>query len=113
MTTTEIVISKANSIRFSDRNSDDPFEALDLQDQLQTKYTGGTVFHTFLGEKINDIETVKSFVKKIAIGYKMPYFTLSPTFSVCPIHGYLSGEHKQCPKCLVEQQCEVYSEIVS
>ncbi len=93
--------------------SDDPFEALDLQDQLQTKYTGGTVFHTFLGEKINDIEIVKSFVKKIAIGYKMPYFTLSPTFSVCPIHGYLSGEHKQCPKCLIEQQCEVYSEIVS
>jgi ribonucleoside-triphosphate reductase len=92
--------------------SEDAYEAMDLQDRLQTKYTGGTVFHTFLGEKIQDINTVKSFVKKIAHGYKMPYFTLSPTFSVCPIHGYLEGEHKQCPKCLIEQNCEVYSRIV-
>jgi ribonucleoside-triphosphate reductase len=58
------------------------------------------------------VETVKSFVKKIAHGYKMPYFTLSPTFSVCPNHGYLNGEHKQCPKCMIEQACEVYSRIV-
>lgn len=92
--------------------SDDAYAAMDLQDNLQTKYTGGTVFHTFLGEKIKDVETVKSFVKKIAHGYKMPYFTLSPTFSVCPNHGYLNGEHKQCPKCLIEQACEVYSRIV-
>jgi ribonucleoside-triphosphate reductase len=92
--------------------SEDAYEAMDLQDGLQTKYTGGTVFHTFLGEKIQDIETVKSFVRKIASEYKMPYFTLSPTFSVCPVHGYLDGEHKQCPKCLIEQECEIYSRIV-
>jgi len=93
--------------------SDDAYEAMDLQDNLQTKYTGGTVFHTFLGEKVQDIDTVKAFVKKIAHGYKMPYFTLSPTFSICPTHGYLNGEHKVCPKCLIEQGCEVYSQIVS
>lgn len=92
--------------------SEDAYEAMDLQDRLQTKYTGGTVFHTFLGEKVQDIETVKAFVKKIASEYKMPYFTLSPTFSVCPTHGYLNGEHKQCPKCLIEQSCEIYSRIV-
>lgn len=92
--------------------SEDAYEAMDLQDGLQTKYTGGTVFHTFLGEKIQDIKTVKSFVRKIASEYKMPYFTLSPTFSVCPVHGYLDGEHKQCPKCLIEQECEIYSRIV-
>jgi len=92
--------------------SDDPFEALDLQDGLQAKYTGGTVFHTYLGEKVQDIETVKAFVKKIAHSYELPYFTLSPTFSICPIHGYINGEHKQCPECLKEQGCQVYSRIV-
>lgn len=84
--------------------TDDLFEALDLQDKLQTKYTGGTVLHGFLGERINDIETTKNLVKKIASNYEMPYFTLSPTFSVCPIHGYLSGEHKSCPKCIAHAQ---------
>ncbi len=82
--------------------TDDLFEALDLQDKLQTKYTGGTVLHAFLGERINDIGTTKSLVKKIASNYEMPYFTLSPTFSVCPIHGYISGEHKVCPKCMAK-----------
>ncbi len=92
--------------------TDDLFEALDLQDSLQTKYTGGTVLHGFLGERIYDIETTKSLVKKIASGYSLPYFTLSPTFSVCPVHGYLEGEHKTCPKCVIKQGCEVYSRVV-
>lgn len=82
--------------------TDDLFEALDLQDKLQTKYTGGTVLHGFLGERVNDIETTKNLVKKIASNYEMPYFTLSPTFSVCPVHGYLPGEHKSCPKCVAK-----------
>ncbi|HRY82289.1 MAG TPA: ribonucleoside triphosphate reductase [Candidatus Moranbacteria bacterium] len=92
--------------------TDDIFEALDLQDSLQTKYTGGTVLHGFLGERIYDIETTKNLVKTIASKYHLPYFTLSPTFSVCPNHGYLEGEHKICPKCVIEQKCEVYSRIV-
>lgn len=77
----------------------DIFEALDLQDNLQTLYTGGTVLHGFLGERIDDIETVKKLVRKIAENYHLPYFTLSPTFSICPKHGYLPGEHFFCPKC--------------
>lgn len=92
--------------------TDDIFEALELQDRLQTKYTGGTVLHGFLGERIYDIATVKSLVKKISQNYKLPYFTLTPTFSICPNHGYLEGEHETCPKCVIEQKCEVYSRIV-
>ncbi|MEI7621166.1 MAG: ribonucleoside triphosphate reductase [Candidatus Moraniibacteriota bacterium] len=80
----------------------DIFEALDLQDNLQSKYTGGTVLHGFIGEKINDIETVKQLVRKIATNYKLPYFTFTPTFSVCPVHGYISGEKHICPKCTME-----------
>lgn len=79
--------------------TDDVFEALDLQDSLQTKYTGGTVLHVFLGERIDDIKTTKNLVKKIAENYHLPYFTLSPTFSVCPKHGYIKGEHEYCPVC--------------
>jgi anaerobic ribonucleoside-triphosphate reductase len=79
--------------------TDDIFEALDLQDEFQTKYTGGTVLHVFLGEKLSDGESVKNLVKKISTNYKLPYFSITPTFSVCPIHGYLEGEHKYCPKC--------------
>ena len=81
--------------------TDDVFEALDLQDDLQCKYTGGTVFHTFVGEKMN-VDSVKKMVKKISDNYHLPYFTISPTFSICPIHGYLNGEHKYCPKCDAE-----------
>lgn len=92
--------------------TDDLFEALELQDKLQTKYTGGTVLHGFLGERIYDIETTKKLVKKIAAGFSLPYFTLSPTFSICPHHGYIEGEHAICPKCVIEQKCEVYSRIV-
>jgi ribonucleoside-triphosphate reductase len=79
--------------------TDDVFEALDLQDSLQTKYTGGTVLHIFLGERIDSIDSVKNLVRKISETYHLPYFTLSPTFSICPKHGYLSGEHKYCPTC--------------
>lgn len=79
--------------------TDDIFEALELQDELQTKYTGGTVLHGFIGEKIDNPESVKKLVKKIAETHKLPYFTITPTFSICPVHGYLAGEHKYCPKC--------------
>ena len=99
-----------NSTHLPVNFTDDIFEFLDLQDKLQTKYTGGTVVHLFLGERINNIEVVKSLVKKICENYHLPYFTLTPTFSVCPEHGYLSGEHKKCPKC--GDICEIYSRVV-
>lgn len=92
--------------------TDDIFEALEWQDNLQVKYTGGTVFHVFLGEKLPSIEATKALVKRIASNYRLPYFTLTPTFSICPTHGYLSGEHFTCPKCSSEQSCEVYSRVV-
>lgn len=82
--------------------TNDIFEALDLQDNLQTKYTGGTVLHGFLGERIQDIGTVKELVKKIASGYHLPYFTFTPTFSICPKHGYIAGEYHICPKCEIK-----------
>lgn len=88
-----------NSTHLPVGHTNDIFEALDLQDNLQTKYTGGTVLHGFLGEKIGDTTTCKNLVKKIAENYKLPYFTITPTFSICPKHGYLSGEHQYCPKC--------------
>lgn len=99
-----------NSTHLPVMHSDDPFEILELQDELQTKYTGGTVIHFFLGERITDAAAVKQLVKKICSNYRLPYFTLSPTFSVCPTHGYLSGELATCPTC--GASCEVYSRIV-
>jgi len=77
---------------------EDVFEALDLQDEIQCKYTGGTVFHAYVGEKL-DKQAVKTLVKKVTDKYHLPYFTISPIFSICPIHGYLSGEHEFCPIC--------------
>ena len=82
--------------------TDDIFEALDLQDEFQCMYTGGTVLHVFLGERMPSSDSVSSFVKKVAENYKLPYFSITPTFSVCPIHGYISGEHIYCPKCDAE-----------
>lgn len=79
--------------------SDDIFSALDLQDDLQIKYTGGTVLHGYLGERLPDGEAAKKLAKRIIENYRLPYFTITPTFSICPKHGYLSGEHKYCPKC--------------
>ena len=82
----------------------DIFEALDHQEALQTKYTGGTVFHIFLGEAIRDWESCRDLVKAVASNYRIPYFSVSPTFSVCPIHGYLDGEHFECPNCKAERE---------
>ncbi len=83
--------------------TDDVFEALDLQDEFQCKYTGGTVFHTFVGERMTK-DAVKNMVRKISNNYHLPYFTITPTFSICPIHGYLAGEHEYCPKCDAERE---------
>jgi ribonucleoside-triphosphate reductase len=77
----------------------DLFEALDHQDELQCKYTGGTVIHGFLGESLPDTKSVKNLLQKVTANYKMPYFSITPTFSVCPKHGYLAGEWQFCPKC--------------
>ena len=90
--------------------SDDIFETLRLQDDLQRKYTGGTVLHVFIGERIPDIEMVKNLVRKISNNYHLPYFTLTPTFSVCSSHGYLKGEQPVCPVC--QSPTEVYSRVV-
>ena len=79
--------------------TDDIFKALKLQDQLQEKYTGGTVLHGFVGERMPSIEATKALVKTIAENFKLPYFTITPTFSICPKHGYLQGEHEYCPRC--------------
>lgn len=79
--------------------TEDPFEALLLQDELQCKYTGGTVLHLYMREKISSPEACKNFVKKVLTNFKLPYITVTPVFSICPIHGYLNGEHEYCPKC--------------
>lgn len=92
--------------------TEDIFEALDLQENIQTKYTGGTVLHGFLGERVMDIETTKNLVRKIAENYSLPYFTLTPTFSICPVHGYLKGEQANCPECLAEQSEKDYVKAV-
>ena len=88
----------------------DLFEALEHQEKLQPLYTGGTVFHIFLGERIYSWEIAAMLVKKIVWNYRIPYFTLTPTFSICPTHGYINGEHKVCPTC--GAKCEVYSRVV-
>jgi len=88
----------------------DLFEALENQDKLQTLYTGGTVFHIWLGERLSSWKAAADLVKKVFSAFRMPYITLTPTFSVCPSHGYLSGEHRQCPQC--GSKCEVYSRVV-
>ncbi|MBY9021926.1 MAG: ribonucleoside triphosphate reductase, partial [Candidatus Lokiarchaeota archaeon] len=82
--------------------TDDIFTALEMQDELQSRYTGGTVLHGFIGEKLPSKESTKILVKRIAENFKLPYYTITPSFSVCPIHGYLSGEHEYCPKCDAE-----------
>ncbi len=99
-----------NSTQLPVNYTDDIFETLELQDELQAKYTGGTVLHIFLGEQVSDIEATKRLIRKVANSYSLPYFTLSPTFSVCPSHGYLNGEQKKCSEC--DSETEVYSRIV-
>lgn len=89
--------------------TEDVFSALDIQDELQTLYTSGTVFHAFLGEKLPSWQSAMSLVRKIAENYKLPYYTISPTYSVCKTHGYLVGEQYKCPIC--GEPTEVYSRI--
>jgi len=101
-----------NSSQLPVNFTDDIFKALEAQDELQCSYTGGTVLHLFLGEKISDPLMAKNLVRKVFEKFHLPYITLTPTFSICPTHGYLNGEKFTCPKCTIEQPCEVYSRIV-
>ncbi|OPZ24059.1 MAG: anaerobic ribonucleoside triphosphate reductase [bacterium ADurb.BinA186] len=100
----------SNSTQLPVDYSNDIFEILDLQDELQTKYTGGTVVHLFVGEEIKDIAAMKHLIKTICENYKLPYFTISPTFSVCPKDGYMPGKVEKCGKC--QSETEVYARIV-
>ena len=90
--------------------TDDVFECCDLQDELQSLYTGGTVQHLYIGERIEDIETAKTLIQRVFAKYKMPYISITPTFSICKEHGYIAGEHFNCPTC--GQQAEVWSRVV-
>lgn len=99
-----------NSTQLPVNHSTDPFEVLEHQDKLQSLYTGGTVLHIFLGEAIEDINLVKEAVRLISSNYHLPYFTLTPTFSICPEHGYIRGEKKNCPYC--GKETEIYSRVV-
>ncbi len=91
--------------------TDDPFEALEMQDELQRKYTGGTVLHLYMNERISSIEACKKLVKRSLGNFHLPYITITPTFSICPEHGYLSGEHEFCPRCdeelLTQKQIDI------
>ncbi len=100
----------SNSSQLPVNYSDDVFEVLDLQDGLQARYTGGTVLHVFLGESVADPAAVRSFVRRVCDSYRLPYFTVSPSFSVCPSHGYLRGERSHCPFC--GEKAEIYARIV-
>ncbi|MBW2616769.1 MAG: ribonucleoside triphosphate reductase [Deltaproteobacteria bacterium] len=99
-----------NSTQLPVNYTDDIFETLMLQDDIQTKYTGGTVLHIYLGEQVTDVEVIKGMIKKVVTNFRLPYFTLSPTFSVCPSHGYLNGEQERCSVC--NEETEVYSRVV-
>jgi len=99
-----------NSSLLPVNHTEDLFQALDHQDGLQKLYTGGTVLHTFIGEKIDDAEVVKNLIKKVFENYELPYISITPTFSICPEHGYLHGEKEICPTC--SKDCEIYSRIV-
>jgi ribonucleoside-triphosphate reductase len=100
-----------NSTQLPVMETEDIFDALDQQEALQTAYTGGTVFHAFLGEAIEDWHVCRDLVRTIASNYRLPYYTISPTFSVCPVHGYLSGEHFHCPKCKEEKEAAIKKQI--
>jgi len=100
-----------NSSQLPVGHTEDLFDALDHQEELQASYTGGTVFHVFLGEAPEDWRPVRDLVKAIASNYRIPYYTISPVFSICPVHGYLSGEHFNCPKCKAEKEEKLRGEI--
>ena len=108
----KVPVFYTNSTQLPVNFTDDVFEALDIQDDIQTKYTGGTVFHVYAGERIDDSSVVKALVRKICENYRLPYITFTPTFSICPVHGYLKGEQKTCPKPKCEESCEIYSRVV-
>ncbi len=91
-----------NSTQIPVSFTDDPFEVLDMQDDLQTKYTGGTVLHLYMAERISDIKNCKNIIKRVFENYRVPYITITPTFSICPKHGYIAGEHEYCPICDAE-----------
>ncbi len=99
-----------NSTQLPVNYTDDIYETLTLQDELQTKYTGGTVLHIYLGENVTDVSVVKGLIKKIVTNFRLPYLTLSPTFSVCPSHGYLNGKQERCSIC--NDETEVYARVV-
>ena len=99
-----------NSTQLPVNYTDDIYETLEIQDDLQVKYTGGTVLHVFLGEQVVDTKALRNVIRKIATNFRLPYFTITPTFSVCPSHGYLSGEHEKCGIC--DEETEVYSRVV-
>ena len=104
-----------NSTQLPVNYTDDLFTALKIQDDLQALYTGGTTFHIFLGEAVSSMEAVKKLVKKVCDQFSLPYFTITPTFSICPQHGYIKGENYECPLCEAEgikTSCEVYSRVV-
>jgi ribonucleoside-triphosphate reductase len=113
----EIVASGAaepyytNSSQLPAGFTSDVFDALDHQEELQASYTGGTVFHVFLGEAPDDWRSVRDLVKAIASNYRVPYYTISPTFSICPVHGYLAGEQFTCPRCKAEKEERIRGEI--
>lgn len=100
-----------NSTQIPVEKTRELFKALKHQDQLQTLYTGGTVFHVFLGEAVDDYSTVNRLLQKITNEYAIPYVTITPTFSVCPVHGYIKGEHKNCPHCAEEKRNRIEAEI--
>ena len=93
--------------------TDDPFEALDLQAKLQSKYTGGTVLHLFMNQRISSAKVCRDFVKKVLANYRLPYITITPTFSVCPKHGYIAGEHEFCPICDKEKKAEKVKKLAN
>ncbi len=99
-----------NSTQLPVNHTDDVFEALDLQDEIQSKYTGGTVFHMYAGERITEPTAVKMLIRRICNSYHLPYLTFTPTFSICPSHGYVNGEVSTCPTC--GEDCEIYSRVV-
>lgn len=96
--------------------TDDPFEALEMQEELQGKYTGGTVLHLYMGERVSTAQACKELVHRSLKAFKVPYITITPTFSICPVHGYLQGEHFTCPNCAergnTEQECEVWTRVM-
>ncbi|MEG1500319.1 MAG: anaerobic ribonucleoside-triphosphate reductase, partial [Clostridia bacterium] len=112
----EIITAGKNQVYYTNSTqgpaefTDDIFEVVKLQDDLQSMYTGGTVLHFYLGEKIEDKEICKALIKKIFTTSKLPYISITPTFSICPVHGYIAGEHFECPDC--GEKTEVWSRVV-